>query len=59
MSRDAQYYRDRLAELNEVIDGPPGQRLNSPQLIEARDFCRRRIRECEYAKAIGVILDSN
>lgn len=58
--RDAQYYRDRLAELNKVIDGSTMQRLiNTEQLIEARDYCKRRIWECDYAEAIGVILDSN
>lgn len=59
MKRDAQYYRDRLAEIKLVLaSGRRGGR-NVGQLIKARDFCKRRIIECEYQDKVDVILDSN
>lgn len=58
MIRDAQYYRDRLAELEVVLAGTPAGR-NVDQLMAARLYCKRRIRECEYEEAVAVILDSN
>ena len=54
--RDAQYYRDRLAEIESGIE-QTGR--NVEQLMEARDFCKRRILECEYQDAVDVILNSN
>ena len=57
--RDAEFYRDRLAEIELVIAGtPPGGRVME-QYIKARDFCKRRIRECEYQERIAIILLSN
>ncbi len=58
MKRDAQYYRDRLAELEVVLHGTPAGR-NVEQITNARDYCIRRIRECEYQDALDVILNSN
>lgn len=58
MIRDAQYYRDRLAELEVVLRGTPDGR-NVEQLTNARDYCIRRIIECEYQEAVAVILNSN
>ena len=56
MIRDAQFYRDRLAELE--AETQQGGR-NVEQLIEDRRFCRQRIIECEYQEAVAVILDRN
>ncbi len=54
--KDAQYYRDRLAEIEAVIEHTG---RNVEQLMESRDFCNRRIIECEYQEKLAVILDSN
>ena len=59
MARDSQFYQIRLMELEQVLAASRSDGRNVGQLIKARDYCIRRIRECQYQDRVDVILNSN